>query len=416
MKEQFSLGFRRERVLVAHLLRDGLRIQPYALYRKRGIVRALGTPIIESRIRNLTGAFGTVRKAIPFSARFFKHSIVFLLDPGLATSVYGAVNLEREHSKDPIVEPDIENMISQGIWKMFDRERVRAALKMGVREVDLILSDVRVEEVRLDNHRVLDPRGFTARTMSVRLIETLLPASLLDEFHAVFPKAKNVYFTEGGGVNARSITLGLGVREAFLYLEIFSAVTDVFAVHGDRIAYVDTLPWGVRDFERNIAEAFSVSETIAREMIARSITNRASPHFLRRMEKILLGACDALAVSLEKAVRHESLSDAYVEFFAGFDRTDDVAERQIPQVIFSGHFRTRSGERVRFLRVGRDGGEPAGEEDGGITRSAWDERARSALSHFFFSPSDDTLNKVARRRARWLREALEKHGEEFYAP
>jgi hypothetical protein len=400
---------RKERVFVAHFLRDGLRIQPYRVYVKRGLIEPRGEEMIMRQIRTLEEAFRATKQSVPFFERLFRHHFVFLLDPGLAASIYGSVSLARDRMQAAITEADVENVISQGIWKMFDRERIRAALQMGIPEAELALSDVRVEEVRLDNHRVLDPIGFTARTISVRLMETLLPQPLLETFQAELPKAKSAFFAEGGGVAARAFSLLHRTKRDFLFLEVFSAATDVFSVQGEHIAYLDTVPWGIRDLERSVAEAFAVSETLAHEIIRRSTAGRVSTHFLRRLEKVLASSCETLTNGLRKAAEKDGLSEAYVAPCAGFASPEGTGSLAIPEILFSGVFRTRGGTRIRFMRAA------LAKEDEDQGRSAWEFRERSALMHFFFSSADDTLNKVARRRARWLRTAIHEYGEMFRA-
>ena len=406
---RFRRRVRRERVWVAHLLRDGLRVSRCVVYPARG--SAACVPAFASeRMPDLHAAFRAVAQAIgrfSFRARPF---LLFVLDPGLATSVYGSVTVPRDRPAAPITGADVENSIAQGMWKLFDRERSRAARKMEVSELDLVLSDVRVRDLRLDGHRVFDPEGFTARSIGVECMGTFLPRPLLDAFHAVFSKERSAFFGEGGVLMARMLAAGAADRPSLL-IQAFGSVSDVFLATRTSCAYDHTVPWGTQDVARAVAEAFTVSGAVARAMLVRAAHDALSPHVLRRLEQALALACEPLVSSIAGTVERHGVESVRLAPFAGFFGAHESVTQSVPlpDSIFRIRFRTRTGTRVQFEQaqaVSPHGDTPpqgrAAEQQG----SLWDLAAHAAFSHFFFSPADDTLNRAARRRARWLTSAV----------
>lgn len=280
------------------------------------------------------------------------------------------------------------------MWKLFTRERVHAASKMGLPELDLELGDVRVEEIRLDGHRVVDPSGFSARMVSVKLLITFLADALLKAYARVFTKEAKPLFGEGGILVLRALPLEHD-KDAYVFVQIFKTVSDVFMVHGGVTTYVDTVPWGVRDLSRAVSRAFSVSESIADIIIARMLSGETSSHFLHYAERILDGAYNDFARGLGKTVERHGISTAYIMPFAGFRGRE--GREVLPENIFKERFKTRGGARIHFKPIAYEG-------KGASQVGPWDFSAKAAIHHFFFSGGDDTLNKIARRRARWLQE------------
>jgi hypothetical protein len=58
-----------------------------------------------------------------------KRKIIISLDSDLCSSIYSSIVLVRDNAKDPIDEVDLDNLVSQAVWKFFDRHRVSSPLK-----------------------------------------------------------------------------------------------------------------------------------------------------------------------------------------------------------------------------------------------------------------------------------------------
>ena len=116
--------------------------------------------------------------------------LIFALDSNFATTVYSSVVLVRENYKEFIDEAELDNLISQAIWKYFDRQRNKIAAKMGVSDLDIVLTDVKIRGVKLDGHKVVNPSGFKAKTVEVQFSQTFLLRDFIN-------KIKNIINQDG---------------------------------------------------------------------------------------------------------------------------------------------------------------------------------------------------------------------------
>src|SRR3989338_8793274 len=133
-------------------------------------------------IRSKTSAgrdYESLRRALKSFGKLSRQKIILSLDSDLAATIYSSVALVRENPRDPIDENDLDNLISQAVWKFFDRQRAKVAAKIGVNDFDVLLADVRIGSIKLDDHRVVNPIGFRARTIEVQLSQTFTARALI---------------------------------------------------------------------------------------------------------------------------------------------------------------------------------------------------------------------------------------------
>ena len=157
----FNILRRRERFLVLEILNRFLRasfIKADFSRKRLEILKIVSRhheyesqDLILELIKNLLKGFG----------KLDRYRIIVCLDPALATTIHSTVVLVRDKPKEPIDESDLNNRIAQGIWRLFDRERSPAAVKMKSRDLDVLLTDVKVRRIKLDGHKVINPLGLS---------------------------------------------------------------------------------------------------------------------------------------------------------------------------------------------------------------------------------------------------------------
>src|SRR3989344_1783565 len=67
------------------------------------------------------------------------HKVVVSLDSELCDATHSSVALVRQNAHAPIDDADLDNLVSQAIWKFFDRERKGAAAKLNATDIDVVL-------------------------------------------------------------------------------------------------------------------------------------------------------------------------------------------------------------------------------------------------------------------------------------
>lgn len=157
------------------------------------------------------------------------------LDSKSAVTIFSLVTIPHDASRQEVGLTDLENYISQAIWKTFDHCRREAAERLQVDEVDLLLTDARVIEIRIDGHSVINPHGFTGKEIDVILALTMVRRDKFVEEADII--------LEGGSVRAHLLAKNEELGDA-LYVEIKDNTTTIFQIGSDRISYLHEFGWG----------------------------------------------------------------------------------------------------------------------------------------------------------------------------
>lgn len=381
-----------ERVLVIWRGRDRLRASLYAVSMPASDIRLLRRA--EAALPETGGAFPQVllarllRRVRPRRPR----RAIIAVDHTLATTVHSTVLLVREHPEAAIDESDLEQHVSQAIWRFADRERGRAAAKMGISELALALHDARVRRIRLDGHRVVNPVGFRARVCELMMSQTFAPKGELAGLQAALPGAE-AFVVEAGAALAETIARG-SAGEAFAAAIVGERETALYRRAGSAIAYVDTIGWGRENVVRGICDAFSVRRDIAEAIIGVYLRREASARVLRALERILVGefqlCLHGIAAQAGEGVRHAYLAIPF----------------EPPPFLMEPRFARRAPGRLKLTTVDAGflrehaGVALAGPGGGEAPRDAVLDA--TAILAFHFLPADATMDVIARRHARWL--------------
>jgi len=394
VKKLLSLFKRRERLLVAAIMGDTIRVTLLAVDSGEKIIevrRTASSPCDPGDIPQITE---TMRRLLRGFGKLVRHRIIVSLDPALATTIHSSVILMRDQPKDPIDEADFDNRIAQGIWRLFDRERGKAASKMDVGDLDILMTDVKVKQVKLDGHRVVNPLGFKAKSVEIHYSMTFSPRLFVEALRKVVSPSQLLFMAEGGVMMA-DVLARLEEHRELLLLEFFPSSTHLVLVHGSATTWIERIAWGTTNFVTTLSDAFAVSADVAEKIFNLYLLRQASPSVLRRIELLLKQEFSTFAEHLREPVIRYNLSTLYLFAFA-----------RLPEFIFSSStFRLALRRRVRIL--------PVTEE---LTRDrlgfslAWNRALKqefifpelAAFLEFYFLPHDDKMNKIAQRHARWL--------------
>lgn len=321
-----------------------------------------------------------------------KHKIIISLDSRFAATIYASVPLVRSHPKEIIDEADIDNLISQAIWRFFDRHRPKIAQKINVDETDVLLGDVRIRGIKLDGHKIVNPIGFKAKSVEIFFSQTFLGRDLMKNLREFLPKADIALITETGTAMSHVLWRALG-KDRFLVGNLFPNQTVLFSASGGRLAHHDNFDWGENSLHRLLAQYFRVDSSTARDMMDKYIANKASQNFLRRFENILNKEFQIFINGIE-SLADEDVSDIYLNpFFT------------MPPIIFSSRFQNKFQRQIRLLPLSTNfiaeklGYNIQYKESTQIKNIV---SMLAALLEIDFLPQNDKMSHLANRRVRWL--------------
>ena len=173
------------------------------------------------------------------------------LDPGTVATIFSSVKVVRDHPAKVLTSLELENHVSQAAWKLFNQSRTVAAERLGIGEMELATTDVRVVGIRIDGHQVINPTGFTGRQLEIILSVSMSKEELLDQGVPI----------EGGAVRAYMVADLNGLEKAY-YIESNEGLTTVFSMDGGSVKHLSSFDWGRRDLISRIVEVFGIKASI----------------------------------------------------------------------------------------------------------------------------------------------------------
>ncbi|KKW17161.1 MAG: hypothetical protein UY56_C0001G0015 [Parcubacteria group bacterium GW2011_GWA1_50_14] len=198
------------------------------------------------------------------------------LDSGSAATIFSFIKIPRDNPREELGMIELENSLSQAIWKMFDGIRVSVSERLGVDEADILLTDARVIGVKIDGNQIINPSGFTGRELEILLALTMVKRDKFIEGKELF---------EGGSVRAYLIAKETGFEDS-IYVEVGDNSTTIFEVTPHGVSYVNNFDWGVAKLTDSIREEFGVEQTTAQGMYKRHAGGEVSEHVRKKMDKI----------------------------------------------------------------------------------------------------------------------------------
>ncbi len=204
------------------------------------------------------------------------------LDSKSAVTIFTSVSVVRSNPHEELGAVDLENYISQAIWKLFDKCRSEAAERLDVNEVDLLLTDARIMGVKIDGNTILNPRGFTGRELEIFLSITMTKRDMFVEGHSIF---------EGGVIRAYLLAKENTLDNA-IYAEINRDVTNIFIISTSEIAYSEEFKWGIANIIGAISEQLNVAEPVAFSIYHKYINGEISLRVSREIDKIFYTCFD----------------------------------------------------------------------------------------------------------------------------
>lgn len=321
-----------------------------------------------------------------------RYSVILNLDPQFATTIYSSLPAIRQSPSEVIDEADIDNLLSQTIWKFFDRQRLRVAKKMNVEEIDVLLSDVRVRGIKIDGHKVINPIGFKAKSVEFYLSQTFAPREFIRGLKEIIALDKITLISEIGTVLAHGL-LDISKSDQLVLANLFPDKTILYAAAPGRLAHLDEYGWGQNHLLSALNQQLALDPESAQKIIDLHNENRASEAFLRRFETIIAKELQIFFNGLESIIDFGSAKIFLNPYF------------NLPALAFSPRVQNRLAKPLPIsgLSTGLDGKSFGFEVK--FKKSVKVKNLNTLLAAFREIgnlPKDDKLSYLAKRRVRWL--------------
>jgi len=320
------------------------------------------------------------------------YKIILNLDSRLATTIYSSVSLIRQKPSEVIDEPDIDNLISQAIWRFFDRQRDKVAKKMEIDDIDVLLSDVRIRGIKIDGHKIINPIGFKAKSIEFYFSQTFIVRDFIRGLREILPVDKLVFMTEAGTVLAHA-ALNILKPDHLFIANLFPGQTVVYTASPGKLKYLDRYNWGQNNLISHLKNHLQIEPETAKAVIDVYNQNKASPMFLRRLENILIKELQIFFNGLESVVDRGQTKVYLNSYF------------NLPTTAFSQRCQARLNKSLKISLLSTDLIVEKFGFEVNFNKSVKVKNLLTILailSEVSFLPQDDKLSHLVKRRVRWL--------------
>ena len=213
--------------------------------------------------------------------------------PSRAVTIFSTVKITREHPTQALTPVDLENHISQAVWKFYNDCRSEAADRLGKSEMDLTMTDARVVGVKIDGHQVINPSGFTGRELEIKLCMSMVGERM----------GENVG-VEGGSIRAHILSHEEAVKNGY-YIEIDDEQSHIFSITDVRIAHLNSFNWGRLNIEKALKEKLDLDSAVAYLIYNQYADGKVSEKMDRFLGKAFWGSFGEFINALFMNVRNE---------------------------------------------------------------------------------------------------------------
>jgi len=320
-------------------------------------------------------------------------NIILNLDSNLALTIYSSVSLIRPKSKELIDEADLDNLISQAIWRFFDKQRPKAAKKMGVEEIDVLLADVRIRGVKVDGHKVVNPLGFKAKSVEIYLSETLAVRDFIRGVRELTSSNKIIFVSEAGTTLSHALLNSVNENKSLFLVNLFPNQTAVFHASVGHLYHIDNFDWGGNSLLQNLNNNFKLDDVVSRTLIEIYNKNGGSPYLIKKLENIFMEECQILANGIESLA--PETGNVYINPYFNF-----------PSCLVSERFESKFNKNFKIRLLSTDEVMKKMGFTIQFSKSVKEIKNLSTLSsvllEVFYMPKNEKINYLANRRVRWL--------------
>ncbi|MBI2514719.1 hypothetical protein HYV91_00805 [Candidatus Wolfebacteria bacterium] len=320
-----------------------------------------------------------------FSFQFPPPKVIISFSPDFALTYYEHVVLNRDRPNELMTEADLDNLISQALWKIFDEKRRQSAKQLVLSDLDILLADTKITDFRIDGRRVLDPLRHSGREASIGISQTFVNRTIFKKIVSVLPRrVKLLLVVDGGAATSRLLSSRFSQSRDFIFADVLDARTNLYSVSqssGLKIGFHDYFPWGEKNFFEGVARDLKIPVDLIQSLVKKISEGKVSLTLGRQLKKIISEELAMLIHGLERAKETLKVNSLYLVFrpLRGIDF--------FPKMV-------RLVEADRLM-----------EDLGFVFSSDLKNSSISSIAsflEFYFLREGDILNHIAKRRMRWL--------------
>lgn len=321
-------------------------------------------------------------------------TILALLDQRRATIVSTGIQLTRSDSHSEIRQAELDNLISQGLWKVANAERAAVALKMNISEQHVTLADADVLQVRLGGHRVVNPVGFTAKAIEFCFRETFVDDRLFKRLNAALTE-DNLHALYEAPVIIANFVARLDPQARFLFVSVGLKETAIYYCDQMVMRYIDSFAWGGGELLSGVASQFGVPPAVVERIFDYYQRGEVSRAMRRAIEAAASGELAMLSNGIATHEQRYGRCAVYVHSTVG-----------LPGFLFDPAFARRLGLNLKLTAVNET-------FIGEHSQFSVHLRKKDAVSHEYtfdaliaaiidtYAVAATTMSRAAKQRARW---------------
>jgi hypothetical protein len=322
--------------------------------------------------------------------------VLALLDHRRAAVVSAPIVLMRSDSRSELRQAELENLVSQGLWKLVNMHRPVAAAAMGIPETRVRLADADVMQIKLDGHRVVNPIGFTARAVELWYRETFVDEVLLKHLANALTEDNLSSVVEAPAMLAQLIAR-VRPQESFLFVSVGAEESLVYHVDHLACAYVDSFHWGTETLLGGVAHQFGTTRELTSQLLSRYGAKQVSPAVRKAIEAAASGE---LAILSNGIAAHQPKTGDLPVYVHG--------AVSLPEFLFDNTFTRRLGLSLSLTEVNEHF---IGEQTGFVVqlqKSRTDLQTRftfdavlAVIADMYAASAAPLVSKAVKQRARW---------------
>ncbi len=351
--------------------------------------------VFEKRVRGQLWEFvdggWSGERWLPAMFRRKSRRVIAVADSTLATTIPIPLNLTRDNAagSTKITLAELENLIAQGMAKIFNGCRAEASKRLNVAVLDAVLVGAATEDFAIDGNPARTPIGLPGKKVSLLLTLTFTTRELFEILKPLFNDEgrRAFYFSEAPQASLKALSRFRRLPLNLITADRAASSLFVFMKAKEHpVLYRESLPWNFSALTEAIKKEFAVSDGVADQLYCLYHRDAMSDASRRAFKKILEPPLGALLAELDRAK---------VEGVLHID-----APHPLPFSLPHKHGATTIEEEpVRDILAGL--GFTAPDLEGEDKKDA----ALHPLLYFleaYFDKGDSTINRKLRRRLHWL--------------
>ncbi len=137
-----------------------------------------------------------------------KRKLIVSADSALATTIAFPVELTRDPgvARRSVTLGELETLLAHAISKEFALRRREASIRLELHEIDTILVNATAENFKVDRHVIMNPVGFSGKTIEAVLELTFTTREIFENLKQFFNAKDGFFFTETARAGLRALS------------------------------------------------------------------------------------------------------------------------------------------------------------------------------------------------------------------